>query len=73
MYIIAASSGNLCHGVFAVLLVQTLVNIDACADPMTVAWLQANVDNVFGYPQIVRFSWQTTTRLLEESACGVQW
>ena len=40
---------------------------------MTVAWLQANVDKVFGYPQIVRFSWQTTTRLLEESACGVQW
>ena len=43
------------------------------ADPVTTAWLKASVDVVFGYPALVRFSWQTTTRMLEDTACAVHW
>lgn len=42
-------------------------------DPVTTAWLKSNVDSVFGYPALVRFSWQTTTRMLEDTACAVHW
>ncbi|KAL0019377.1 hypothetical protein WJX77_001826 [Trebouxia sp. C0004] len=42
-------------------------------DPVTIRWLEANVKMVFGYSDVVRFSWQTTTRLLEDAACKVQW
>lgn len=31
------------------------------------------IDKVFGYPELVRFSWQTTTRMLEENAAPVTW
>ena len=45
-----------------------------CAvDHVTTTWLKANLDKVFGYPDLVRFSWQTTSRLLHESACAVHW
>ena len=44
-----------------------------CADPVTVSWLAANMISVFGFPSLVRFSWQTTARILEESACPVKW
>ena len=36
-------------------------------DEKTKAWLAENVDPVFGYPSIVRFSWQTTKTILEPS------
>lgn len=42
-------------------------------DPLTTAWLKSSVDGVFGYPALVRFSWQTTTRMLEDTACAVHW
>lgn len=44
-----------------------------CADPVTKAWLEANMDRVFGFPDLVRFSWQTCTRMLEDRAVRVQW
>ena len=40
---------------------------------MTTTWLKANMSMVFGYPNLVRFSWQTTSRLLEDAACAVNW
>lgn len=43
------------------------------ADPVTTTWLRSSVDGMFGYPALVRFSWQTTTRLLEDTACAVHW
>ena len=43
------------------------------ADPVTVAWLKGNIDKVFGFPAIVRFSWQTTTKLLEDNAIPMKW
>ncbi|KAJ1988635.1 hypothetical protein GGI26_003294 [Coemansia sp. RSA 1358] len=42
-------------------------------DPNTVRWLRESLDPVFGYPSIIRFSWSTCTKLLEESAVAVVW
>ncbi|EZA55871.1 hypothetical protein DMN91_010726 [Ooceraea biroi] len=42
-------------------------------DPATKAWLASSVDQVFGYPQIVRFSWSTVEQILESKALPVEW
>ncbi|KAJ1954843.1 hypothetical protein EC988_002214 [Linderina pennispora] len=42
-------------------------------DPNTVAWLKDNIDAVFGYPDIIRFSWATCTKLLADHAAPVAW
>lgn len=42
-------------------------------DPATKKWLTANVDPVFGFPQIVRFSWSTAEKILETNALAVDW
>eukprot|EP00043_Microstomoeca_roanoka_P015247 m.152525 g.152525 ORF g.152525 m.152525 type:complete len:416 (-) comp16214_c0_seq1:189-1436(-) len=43
------------------------------SDPKTKAWLRANMDNVFGFPSVVRFSWQTAQSLLDQTAVAVTW
>ncbi|KAI9239818.1 MAG: ribonuclease H-like domain-containing protein [Podila humilis] len=43
------------------------------SDPKTVSWLKKNMDPVFGYPNIVRFSWGTCKTLLETSGKPVRW
>lgn len=43
------------------------------ADPDTKVWLEAHLDPVFGLPSLVRFSWSTAARLLEERAAAVRW
>lgn len=43
------------------------------ADPNTKKWLMESIDKVFGYPQIVRFSWATTKTLLDKYAVKVTW
>ncbi|XP_012530619.1 ribonuclease H2 subunit A [Monomorium pharaonis] len=42
-------------------------------DPVTKNWLSANVDRVFGFPQLVRFSWSTAEQILESKALTVEW
>lgn len=42
-------------------------------DPITKKFLTNNMDNVFGYPRIVRFSWSTAERLLDKNAATVEW
>ncbi|KAK9814538.1 hypothetical protein WJX72_007592 [[Myrmecia] bisecta] len=42
-------------------------------DPITKAWLVAHLDRVFGFPSLVRFSWTTCSRLLDECAIPVKW
>ncbi len=42
------------------------------ADPITKDWLAAHGDPVFGFPNIVRFSWGTCTPMLDACA-GVSW
>ncbi|KDE05667.1 hypothetical protein MVLG_04038 [Microbotryum lychnidis-dioicae p1A1 Lamole] len=43
------------------------------SDPKTVAWLEQNVHPVFGYPNVVRFSWQTVKTILDKKAAKVKW
>uniref|UniRef100_A0A6V1NB11 Ribonuclease n=1 Tax=Heterosigma akashiwo TaxID=2829 RepID=A0A6V1NB11_HETAK len=44
------------------------------SDEKCVAWLRAHVDPVFGFPNIVRFSWGGAGReILEEKAARVEW
>ena len=42
-------------------------------DPNTVAWLQKNLDVMFGFPTLLRFSWSTCERLLQDKAINVVW
>ncbi|KAJ2496875.1 hypothetical protein GGH96_005518 [Coemansia sp. RSA 1972] len=42
-------------------------------DPKTIKWLKESVDQVFGYPGIIRFSWSTCVKLLDERAVKVVW
>ncbi|KAH3743942.1 Ribonuclease H [Pelomyxa schiedti] len=43
------------------------------ADPDTKRWMEENVNTVFGYPSIVRFSWKTCATLLADRAAEVSW
>jgi ribonuclease H2 subunit A len=43
------------------------------SDPYTKKWLAKNIDHVFGFPSIVRFSWKTTTRILKETIKPIKW
>ncbi|XP_043261036.1 ribonuclease H2 subunit A [Colletes gigas] len=42
-------------------------------DPETKRWLLENVDPVFGFPRIVRFSWSTADKILQSQARLVEW
>lgn len=42
-------------------------------DPVTKDYLKANVDQVFGFPSIVRFSWSTAELVLKNEAAQVDW
>ncbi|CAH0391457.1 unnamed protein product [Bemisia tabaci] len=42
-------------------------------DPETKKFLQTNIDPVFGFPKLVRFSWSTAEKILVSSAVPVQW
>ncbi|KAL6071041.1 Ribonuclease H2 subunit A [Balamuthia mandrillaris] len=43
------------------------------ADPFTVKWLDNHLEPVFGYPSLIRFSWRTCSKLLEDRAIKVTW
>lgn len=42
-------------------------------DVATVEWLRENVDFVFGFPSLVRFSWSSCANLLSSKCCPVKW
>jgi ribonuclease H2 subunit A len=42
-------------------------------DPNTKQWLSAHVDELFGFPSFVRFSWATSRLILEKKAVEVTW
>ncbi|KAJ9595409.1 hypothetical protein L9F63_013393 [Diploptera punctata] len=42
-------------------------------DPVTKVFLTKNIDPVFGFPQLVRFSWSTAAKILEEHSVPVEW
>ena len=35
------------------------------SDPLTKKWLRDNYDDIFGFPQLVRFSWATSKTLIQ--------
>lgn len=43
------------------------------SDPVTQAWLAGHCDAVWGFPPLVRFSWETCSRILEERCVKVTW
>ena len=42
-------------------------------DEKTKAWLRQHCTPVFGFPSLVRFSWQTTKTLMDELCVPVEW
>ncbi|CAB3367241.1 Hypothetical predicted protein [Cloeon dipterum] len=42
-------------------------------DPATKKFLQANLDPVFGFPQLVRFSWSTAEKITDEKCAPFEW
>mmetsp|Transcript_5953 Transcript_5953/g.10571 ORF Transcript_5953/g.10571 Transcript_5953/m.10571 type:complete len:322 (-) Transcript_5953:87-1052(-) len=43
------------------------------SDPVSQEWMKSSIDNVFGYPNLVRFSWGTTKILMEKHCVRVDW
>lgn len=52
-------------------LAQTCVF--GCIDPTTKKFLAKNIDPVFGFPQLVRFSWSTSEQILKTKGVSVEW
>ncbi|XP_051161975.1 ribonuclease H2 subunit A [Leptopilina boulardi] len=42
-------------------------------DPATKKWLTENIDETFGFPMLVRFSWSTAETILQSKALAVEW
>jgi len=42
-------------------------------DPLTKKFLQTNSHHVFGFPEIVRFSWKTAEKIMTEKGIQVDW
>ncbi len=42
-------------------------------DPLTKQWLRRNVDSVFAFPTLVRFSWKTCFSMLEDMKIDLEW
>lgn len=42
-------------------------------DEVTKKWLRDSIDPVFGFPNLVRFSWGTAKTMLEKHAVAVEW
>ncbi|KAJ2843010.1 Ribonuclease H2 subunit A, partial [Coemansia erecta] len=55
------------------ILVERVFGSGYPGDPNTVKWLRASVDPVFGFPDIIRFSWSTCVKLLDDLAVPVAW
>ncbi|KIY71514.1 ribonuclease H2 subunit A [Cylindrobasidium torrendii FP15055 ss-10] len=43
------------------------------SDPNTKNWLQEALHPVFGFPRLVRFSWQTITTIMDRHGHAVEW
>lgn len=64
------------HWVFKETNIEELSHEFGCgypSDAVTKQWLRVNVDKVFGYPSVVRFSWKTTILALNKGAIKVEW
>ena len=55
------------------LFIYFKIVIDSCLDPKTKSWLSKSTDPVFGFPQLVRFSWSTCEKIMERNCVPVHW
>lgn len=42
-------------------------------DKITINWLKDHLDPVFGFPTVVRFSWKTASKILEDKGIKIEW
>jgi ribonuclease H2 subunit A len=42
-------------------------------DKITKQWLKDHMDKVFGFPSLVRFSWKTASKILEDEGVKIEW
>lgn len=42
-------------------------------DEVTKTWLRKNFDPIFGFPDLVRFSWGTSEKIIDEDGYSVRW
>lgn len=43
------------------------------SDPNTVKWLKNNFHPLFGFPSLIRFSWSTADKIIEDLGIKVKW
>ena len=43
------------------------------SDIYTVNWLKRNFNEIFGYPNFIRFSWKTVSNIFKEKNCSCEW
>ena len=43
------------------------------ADPKTLAWMTSNLDEFFGFPSVVRFSWGPSKKRIADGCITVDW
>lgn len=44
--------------------------IHIISDPLTKNFLNNNMDDIFGFPSLVRFSWSTAGKILDDDKTG---
>jgi len=42
-------------------------------DDRTKSWLESHFEPIFGFPSLVRFSWQTSKKMMKEQGVKVEW
>jgi len=43
------------------------------SDPVTKKFMASSCDRVFGFPQFVRFSWSTATKVMDKNGVAFKW
>ncbi|CAJ0639062.1 2611_t:CDS:10 [Entrophospora sp. SA101] len=52
---------------------KTIISTKFGSGYPSVNWLENNIDSVFGFPNIIRFSWATCEMILNKKAISVTW
>lgn len=66
-------NGKRLKRVFVKVKIKNLIQICfLLTDPVTKEFLTKNIDDIFGFPHLVRFSWSTAAKFLENSTL-VEW
>lgn len=47
--------------------------LPVCADQVTIEFLHSSMDKVFGFPSVVRWSWETAKNIFSKDGTPVDW